>query len=73
MPLPKESPHPLQPLSQKQVEKAFELIAESWETDEDVSEIRIPKSLQHLTAPQWEMLCHLLLRLQEEREMSGLH
>jgi hypothetical protein len=67
--------HPmLQHLSQKELELAFQVVDEAWGDAVDLEvQVRVPPSLQHLDANDWEYVTRLLLVLQSQQANSALH
>ena len=58
----------LEHLTQKQLETAFLVVQESWET----SVLRVPKSLEDLSREDWMIVSVTLEDLLDERESQSL-
>ena len=62
------------PLTSQELEEALRTVNLAWLEAEGLEvELKVPRSLYHLTMAQWEIVCQLLTILQEQQAQSQIH
>ena len=59
----------------EELEAAFRVVQKAWDSanEEEFVQIRVPKSLQHLSKEDWEDVCQMLEFLQWQQSSSPIH